>query len=359
MCRRPLACGAMSPGCTEGTPLGALCRRARVRQQIVTGRTRLPVLALGLAISGCSQLVGPDDLAGPPPPPSVAGLVTGNAAAALDGGGRFRWVPAEDDGIAVVGRDFAGTLAVGMVKTWILNSEVLPGGESFRETAEWHHGSPIDWERVEVGPRPAYLASSAHHNPGEHLDPVLRRAMGPYWLVPLYVGAVQVAVIEVSALADNLFLDGNGFVRKRDGPRGGELRIAGVARGAPVGVPLSPEEAVLIVATRTGRRVSEIPELRLPGGPVVGAFSRWRVKLEAPVRVRRVADGVERITDVVYAGTYNLGEAGDWRDVTPRLFIPSDTLPEWVSWPAPGGEWVDVPVRSGHALHVVEVEVLP
>jgi hypothetical protein len=268
----------------------------------VTGKGSLRIVVLGLAVSACSHLLGPDVAEEPALPPNVAGLVTGNAAAALDGGGRFRWVPSEDDGSAVVSGDFAGALAIGMVKTWILDGAVLPGAEGFRETTEWHHGSAIDWERVRTGFRPAFLASSAHDEPGEQLNPVLRRVMGPYWLVPLYVGAEQVAVVEVSALADNLFLDGNGFVRKRDGARGGELRIAGVARGAPVGVPMSPEEVVLFVATSTSRRVSEIPELRLPGGPVAGAFSRWRVKLEAPV---------------------------------------------------------EVPVRPDHSLHVAEVEVLP
>lgn len=325
-------------------------------------RTFVGVLA-ALLLAGCSDPVGPED-GGWPPPPDVRPFVTGEAATALDARGRFRWIPSVDEATATVSAVVAEALVMGAVRTWILGGGpvVGPGIEGIRETLERHHGGAVDWERVRPGPEPPRPAASPHPPPSDTLHPALRRAMGPFWLVPLEWDSRPVAVVAVSALADNLQLSPAGTVSRRDpGTGGNEFQFAGISRGSPTVIPLAPEQAVAFAAQATGKRVARVPELLLPGRHTTAVYARWRVELEAPVRLRRLSDGSEVVTDVVYVGTHWLGGGPDWGDFAPRLLAAREEQPVHEEWPFPAsdGAILPVPIRPGHAVVVDEVEVLP
>lgn len=84
-----------------------------------------------------------------------------------------------------------------------------------------------------------------------------------------------------------------------------------VSSGIPVGlleVPISPETVIEQVATKFGKRVSQVPELVLPVRPSAPQLAKWHVTLESPVSVHSTESTLRNLSADVF---YGFGK--DWR----------------------------------------------
>lgn len=321
------------------------------------------LVAVGVAlvgVAGCSDVLGPVIL--PSPPPDVRPYVSGSALASLDEDGHFRLPEATVDGpYAIIAQEQAAAIALGVVRTWYANPDAttLPGMGSLIESAEEEHGGNIDWERVQLGGRPAYFAES-------HLEPLpdssgnpAIRAYGPHYLVPLFVDATPVVVVGVAAYATNIYITQDGFVRRIDNLDGGnEFRVSGIplALGGTT-LPPSPETAVEFAWTETGTRVDEVPVLGVPGNRVSRTGARWRLELAHDVDFERLIDGQVVASSEVYVGVWcsiydaRLGLNEPCEEHL-RLFVAAAAQPLTEEI-----EGVSLPLRDGYAVDLNEVRV--
>lgn len=315
-------------------------------------------LACGLLLATPACYDGPVAPAVVVQPPDARPYVTGEALSALDAAGHFVMPRGEAPGpYPQVNEEQAERIALGVIHTWYSSPEsfTLPGFGSLRESAEEQHGAPINWAALAPGPRFPYFAEShLQPLPASVDDPTIRH-FGPRFLVSLYDGPVPVIAVSVSAYATNISLDDRGFVRRIGLEGGGEFRVGGVPRHLDgVTLPPAPEAAVEFASLATGRRITRIPWLGVPGNRVSSNGARWRLELDAPVTLERVADGRHVTTRHVYVGVWpSIADARLGAPTTPaglRLFVAAEMQPE-VEALGP----VDFPLREGYAVDLHEV----
>jgi hypothetical protein len=291
-------------------------------------------------------------------------MVAGEALQALDTEGHFVLPsPSVDGPYAILSRAEAARIAEGVLRTWITNPDVItPSGlGNLKEGIEEGHGGPIAWEEVRASSRDPYFAES-------HLDPLPAslgaptvRHFGPQYLAPFYVGPEPVLVVAVSAYATNVFLNADGFVERTDPlDGGGEFWTSGIPITLEgVSTPPSPEVAVEFAYQQTGVRVVEVPVLGALGHRIAPPAARWRVRLAKPVRVKRLMDGQEVTTDVLFVGTTQgtadarMVPGGVSEGFGLRLLVAAAEQPET----QPLGD-ADLPVQEGYALELHEVRVV-
>jgi hypothetical protein len=230
--------------------------------------------------------------------------VTGEAARQIEEFGQFRLAgPAAGE--------LAEAQAIALARAYMIGAAPWIGGVWERD-----RGARIDVRRLTACPR-AYYAASAFALPTD-AQPSLQQAVGPQWLVSMCSpDGMPVLSVAVSALATDLRVEGGRLV----GPGGGQFTSAGIPARLS-GVPVAPEEAVRLAAAGVGRRVTDVPELVLAGGPYAPQLAKWRLRLESPVTARGAKSGVAQTTSEVYLG---FGETWNWTglqtgraDPTPR-----------------------------------------
>jgi hypothetical protein len=143
------------------------------------------------------------------------------------------------------------------------------------------HEGPIDFSRL-TSCGPAYYARSPFEAIPQTRDEVVYY-LGSYWLVAL-CDAANVPAVSVAVAAT---ATGTRIVNGRVLPEPNSLRMVGIPptwRGA---LPLSPEEAAILAAESTDRRVAAVPVLYAPNP--LDAFPQgavWVVELNAEVSLR-------------------------------------------------------------------------
>ena len=230
-------------------------------------------------------------------PPSVRGLVAGDALDHLDAAGRFILSsPEAPDAQPIISPERARDLAVAFLQTW---------GESHQLVWERQRGAPLNLGELRPASR-VFYAESPHGRVPDGFHPAYRRMYGPWYVVYFEASEAPVLGVAISAYATDLEVR-NG--RINEPALGGEYYLTHVisTRGRSPLNPLSPEEAVEHVATRTSAKVTEVPELVLrPGWHPLQAV--WRLKLDHPVHVRRKVGttppaGEKMAVSEVYVGT--------------------------------------------------------
>ncbi len=237
------------------------------------------VVLVALVAAACS----PDQSVGPSRG-VIAAYVTGEAERNLDQNGQF-----------VLTGGSVGELTESEAMT-LAKAYARVGARWMGETWQRDRRSRIDFDRLTPCPRALYAKSSFVL--GQRGSPSLRQLIGPKWLIAMCSeSGPPVLSIAVSAEATDLrVIDGHIL-----GPGGAQFTSAGI----PVSrsdVPISPEDAVNIVAKATGRRVLKVPELVLAPPPYPPQLAKWRIQLELPVTVRGVRSGSRRTTSEVYVG---------------------------------------------------------
>lgn len=260
-------------------------------------------IVVGVMLSAACQ---DRDLAGPPADPSVAkSLVTGAAAAALDDQGRFV-LSRPESGPYV---EISGPRALELASAFLNQYGHIGVG-----VYEDDRGAKINLKELRPCPRVVY-ALSAYEAAPPVASLFMRKMLGSHWLVS-FCGRSGMPEVMIAVSAHNTDVTVENGRLVEPGQMGANFRSMGV----PVGVqlPPSPETAVLLAATSTGKRVSEVPVYTMPLRPKAPWLGVWTLGLEAPARVRGVSSDISRTT-----ASLAVGFANSWNpavlDADPRV----------------------------------------
>jgi hypothetical protein len=329
---------------------GESCRRgdtSTLAPRAVSERAVRPAALLlitsGLLLNACES--GVTD---PNAQIDVRPHVTGAAAASLGPDGLFRYSePSAPSTEPIISSERARELA---------GSFALSFGPALKHHWEQEHGRALEVTKLKADSRVFYQDTPYDLFP-EGFHGAFRRMFGPYYLVRLSSGGQPRMSVAVSAYNTNLAIYPDGRL-DRPFESGADFH----ARGLPVDTtrrdvvaPLTPEEAVVHVATMAGTRVSEVPrfvQLQWNRGPLGGA---WKLTLERAVRVRVLSGGRTAEVRELYLG----------RESGRLLFIPAAEQPTY--YPTGGllsgdsDQWVkvDLPIRPGQPTEFEEVTVIP
>lgn len=267
----------------RSAPVKALCRRLRCATRFTEALSRPYIICLivALGVNACSG-----DRSVTPRAPEAAraellAVMTSSAAEAIGPDGKLDLGAPTGTGRAEISAARAGALAVALARN------NLPYNHAWYDRMR---GRPIPFQRLSVCGEPLRAASPferlAIDDPDTDPHPV-QKSVGPFWLVRLCGpgGEAQINVV-VSAYATDLVIRSDGTI---DFPAigGGNFMSEAIPIDQPDdGLP-SAEEAVLIAAKLTGRRVAAVPELIAPYFREAGPLSaRWRIRLDGSARLR-------------------------------------------------------------------------
>jgi hypothetical protein len=225
--------------------------------------------------------------------------VTGDALAALDTDGRFRF----SLGTAVRGElpaDTARSQAL-LFARWRLNTAF------WRGVVEGQREAFVDAGRLAECGR-GYLRRSPYGPAPDSVPASIRQTLGDFWVVPFCDRpGVPALLVGVAALANGVRFTNGGIVLP-DTTSGNAYFTRGVPWYWEDEMFVSPEVAVAYVYQTTGLRVSRPPEL-VHGLRVLDDFQlrdvsivcpRWRLEVEGPIRVRGFTTLREFATSELY-----------------------------------------------------------
>lgn len=242
---------------------------------------------VALVLTGCS-----DEMAAPRPldVSDLRTAVTQSVASEVGSDGRFVFPATPPHEVyPQVSPGEAQAIALAWARTF---------GKYVRGEMERIHGKPIDFDALRVA-SPAYYAAAVYEPVSSDLAPGYRFAFGPQYMVYLGNDEGPVFSIAVAAFAPSAVVNG-----RLELPAFGGMEIvpSAIPRGEGYFMPVSPEQAASIASRASGALVSALPELVTPGRGYHPQFSRWKVALDRPVRVRSVPTGSERTVRELYVG---------------------------------------------------------
>lgn len=259
-------------------------------------------LVMAAALAGC----GSTERFTQPVPRLTARQVTPAIAATLTPDGHFVMPAAVVNPVGQLSELQANAIAFRYVKD--VERLKLP---------DWvqEHGSLITPEDLATCARPLYAATPYASFDGGQVSEVTVRTFGPHWVVPLCgVGKDPEVVVSFSALATELVAHVAGGAMPWE-------RANVLSFGVPVGTNaamFNPEGAALHAFNASGRRVNSVPELVMTPMPQVPGLIRWRLDLEAPVRVIGAHSGVTRDLARVFVGFGETFKASAMLDRDPQ-----------------------------------------
>jgi len=253
-------------------------------------RLLAPVATALLCISACS---GASEVNSPRPGVSSAELaaaVTGAAAANI-ANGAFQLAPAPSEESPSLtetqARRYAELLA--SQSGWMIGNDL-----------QAQHGGPIDFKSLKACGQSLYARSPFQHIPNE-LPSSLRYYYSSFWIVALCdrVGTRAVSVA-VAAIAIDISVDPRGNLL----PPAGAFRMIGIPATWQLAIPASAEEAAVLAAQRTGRRVTTVPILLAPNP--VDAFPQgalWSFDMDTKVGLLGAKSGSSHQTQRLLVGS--------------------------------------------------------
>lgn len=248
------------------------------------GAVSASVLLL-MALSSCELR---PDAATPtsPTPPALAAFVTADVAAQLNPDGTFP-LPAPVSDRPIISAAQASQYAELVVRQYA--STIAPDLEA-------QHGGPVDFANARSCGAPLFARSAFTSLPADFPDGLVFH-FGSYWLVPICGGSgVRELSIAIAATATTTeIVDGRLRVPANS------VKMVGIPLSWTSALPASAEQAALIAAQQTSRRVSAIPILFLPNPNDAfpqGAY--WVVQLDGEVSVRgEKSSSVQRRQSVI------------------------------------------------------------
>ena len=248
-------------------------------------------------------------------------LLTGIAAQSIDSHGQFVLPNGGGASAGEISREVATALGVAV---WHSAQASLNLYESDR-------GAPIHVDAL-VACQRAFYVESAYANVPADAPTVLRKALGPEWLVGLCYGGVEEVVVSVSAYATDAGLT----------PDGANLSAAGQANflimGVPVGaeIPMSPEAIANVTARSAGRRIAVVPRLIMRPRPAAAQIAIWQIGLESAATVVGSDSHIPRARQFIFAGPLNGWLAPAFADQRPDVEESSTAEPFQYKDPSTG-----------------------
>lgn len=219
----------------------------------------------------------------------LAAAVVGAAADSIDAAGRFLLADrTRQDGTEIT-EQRARELAIAYWKS-------LEGELRIRAKRD-RGGVPLS-ASLQLCPR-AFYAESGYDPLPPDLPAVLRRGLGPQWLLGLCHGTTQELAISVSSEATDLSVRADGTVSIL---KSGDFWDVGVPVGARI--PAWPENAV-VAAAAPGYRVSGVPVLRRRARNQVMFIADWYFPIEREGEIRGLDSGVRRRVGALQFGIYS------------------------------------------------------
>lgn len=318
----------------------ALRHRPRVLQLTL-------LLVLGGLLSSCELITGP-------PGDDLRPWVTGTLYRQIGDNGLIPLPGPDSESIDApeIGFPTAKALAEAAARglTGGSGSGALPGFEGLAAALEREHGGPINFHRLRAAPR-AYYAHSAYADGAlSNLPPLVRRQVGPYYLIHLMDKHVVAITIAVSGYNSHLQVVDGRLKWPPQERTGGEFRAVGIPRGSGFVLPTSPEAAIRATARALDTRIAAV------AGPFVRSrhaayLAVWRLHLEFPVLLRTQTG--EFRDSVVYVG--GLAPAGG-----PRIYVADSSQPaeDTIAWRSPDGTQVTAVLAFREEAAVALLEVV-
>ena len=270
-----------------------------------------------LSLFGCSdggangtRITAPDRAA-------LSASLTGAAASALDANGNFVLAaPAGNSGHSELSSADANRLATIWVRLF---------APDIRRSLEEQHGSSINLHGLKVCGRTLYARSS--FEPPRFVIPTpWLRPYGPWWFVTLCDGGQPSVSVAVSSWATDLTISKGAIVFPK--VAGNEFFPLGIPAGHIGEFPSSPEDAASLVARKTGRRISRVPELVMgttTSGPPQAA--RWMIAVDSNAVINTARHGRVTTSQILVGSPYpaKLG---------PAQFVAAPSQPDFLdfSW---------------------------
>lgn len=217
----------------------------------------------------------------------VSAYVVGHAADALDSRGHFVLAPRQLGSTPEVTEAQAVALATIYLRTY---------GRSLEGEYTAQHGSRVEVAKL-VPCGPAYYAAAAYPSIPNTATSEARKLLGPKWLMQMCGSDGPAVIVSVSSLATDLRNVG-GHLRPQ--PRG-DFAVRGIPKAMGFGL-IAPEDAVIDAAQKTGRRVSEPPELVLAPYPYSPFVPKWKITLDGPARTKGQHSHQVSESTVLFAG---------------------------------------------------------
>jgi hypothetical protein len=316
-------------------------------------RSRLQLLRSGFlfiaagtilgASFGCDEPLRPDSIG--EDRPDIREWVTGRAAANLNSLGHFVLPdPIPLGSVPIISPRFSTELARGWIHTWIWNPNegLVPGGAQLRATLEAEHGGSIQFSNLKVHESAYQFAYSPLEELPQTVPMFVHRAFGPHFLIPIYSHDRPVIFLAVAAHSTDIGIDSAGQIVM---PRhsGGEFFSIGVSSRSASLVPLWPETAVQAVATKTGARVVDVPELIQPSDGFAHQFARWRLRLDRNIRVRTAREGDELVISELFVGLMREQASSGPYPWAIHWYVPAEHQPDelTIRYPVPPEHWGD------------------
>jgi hypothetical protein len=236
------------------------------RRKLGGYRCRVASLALVSVVISCHAAVPAPEVRASPE------SVTGAAAAAVGDDGLFVLPSPVNEGYPQISAEQAQALAA----AWVRRFAPMGGTQLERE-----HGRPLEFALLQEC-RLIFARSPYQHLPAE-APLALRNLVAGKFLVTFCSGGRPAVSVSIASSAVDLRIQGDHLVFPR--MHGNEFVAYGIPDGFS-GAPISPEHAANVAHSRTGRRVSEVPELWLRHAFTAPQNAVWRVLLESPVSFR-------------------------------------------------------------------------
>ena len=219
-------------------------------------------------------------------------ILTGTALSALTASGQFREQPRVSTSATPAPIYAARGAEEAAMAYW------HAFGAGYSEMLAFQRGAPIDVARLTACGN-SRLAESTWPDPSLEEASAVRAYLGPVWIVPLCAGAEPQVVMSVAAFIGSM----GSIPTLLSSPA---TTSAGFwVTALPVGgsLVLSAEEAAILAALRSGRRIRSVPRLVRGDPPLAGTNFMWQVELERPISVRFQSSGATAQLSTLYVGS--------------------------------------------------------
>lgn len=216
-------------------------------------------------------------------PKQIQAYVTGDAAQSLGANGEFSFAPASPPtDLPIISAERAGELAAAYVRTY---------GSAMRSGFQLYGAPDIDLDKLHISPR-IFYAETPHARVPDVPNPGPRRHYGPYYITHLLVEGRPALTVAVSAYAHDVGISPEGRIARPVNVSSLFFHFPVTDAGARISYsPLSPEEAVALVASRTGAKVTSPPRLLLRDRRFHPVTAQWQLTLDRAVGVQRAQGG--------------------------------------------------------------------
>lgn len=273
----------------------SLCAgRLRMRYNTAFRLSLVTLAFLTLVQVGC----GSNDAATSPESNGFRQYLTADAARNVGSSQTFTLSATQADPQGELGERQANEIAVAFTREF---------GPLGRDTYEGQHSGPIDFALLHPCGRTLYARSS--YEPMERtVDPGIRFEFGSWWIIGMCsAGTRPDFAVAVSSLATDLRTSGDHVVFPPIFGR--EIVATGVPIGWESQLPITPEAAATMVATRGRTLVAQVPELIAPAGRDGGPFAAfWRIGIATPIDL--IGQESHRR---VHSGDVYVGVMGGWK----------------------------------------------